>query len=774
MAATLVFVVAGGGFLAWRQARAMQTQALADWVQASAGQIQGRVRDLTVWVEGLGKDPRLWAALSQGEADREAQRLAEIVPAAVKVHLLPKAADRPELGFADLDLVRQAESGDPPPAVHGFGSPEAHLAVARAIRQENRVLGVILVGIRVDWLQALVPTPSRGAVALWQGNLQLAYRGDPKFQSQPPSGIVPIPNTLWQLKFWTSPPDWTVLGGNLALLGMALLGTFGLLGLIWRKCAQAIAQDCAALGGLVNDLLAGTVRGNYALSLHELKPLLERLLEAQRAARTRQTPPPQEIAPKPPEALPSEQKGRSQDQGRTAVAVPASLFRSEAIFGLAESLTPAVAYELGRALGSEAGALGEQRVAVGCDARPASGEVARALIEGLRASGRDVIDLGKVPAPLVDFAVHCLPVRSGVMVSGSHHPPPYTGLKVVLAQRPWGGEELKRLRQRLEAGDLAAGLGMLESWDLVADYIAAVLDDVQLARPLKVIVDCGGGVAGQVAPALLRALGCTVEESHTRGVLDPLAPGALERLRAKVQKDPEAELGLAFDGDGARLAVVDSAGNWVPPDQVLMLLAADVLSRQPGGDIVFDVECGRQLAGYIIQHGGRPVLAPSGDRSLWAKMAEVGAVLGGGGGGQLLFQERWLGVADAIYGAARLLEVLALEPIASAEIFSGLPKVLSTPQLRLALPEDQAEQIAHLLAASADKFFHDAKVQTLDGVRVDFAEGWGLVRPSHTVSALVFRFEADSPAALARIQARFREWFEVLELPQELPFAVGE
>jgi phosphomannomutase/phosphoglucomutase len=769
----LVLTAAGGDWLTWQQAKRVEVQRFESYVSACAAQIQTRAQELGAWVAGLAQDPHLLAVFSGQEVKAEEQRLARLIPAAVQVRILPLEENRwqADLSFADLDLVRRAEAENPPLAVHGLGSSAGYVAVARAIKgEEGGPLGVLLVGISLDWLAALLPTPASGALGLFQGNLRLVYRGDAALQALPPFAVVQIPHTAWQLKYWTAEAAGN-LWGNLALLALALAFISSLFWLTWRGFARALAQDQAVLFALVQDLFAGASCGNYSLKLVELEPLLIRLLHLQPP----QMPPAAEL-----ETPTAERQGSAETQlpkttpgkapASVSVPVPEAIFKAAEILGTTESLTPAVAYELGRAIGSEASALGEQGLVVGYDARPASQALARALSEGLRASGRDVIDLGKVPTPMLEFATHYLPVRSGVMVTGGPHPPQYNGIKLVLAQEPWWGDKLKYLRRRLEAGELSAGLGMLESRDLLADYIGAIIDDVQLARPLKVIVDCGSGVAVQTVPALLRTLGCTVEESHQREMLDPFAPRALERLCAKVQKDPEAELGLAFSGDGGRLAVIDSAGNWILPDRVSMLLAADVLVREPGADIVFDVECGRSLASYILQHGGRPVMAACGSCAIHAKMVEVGAAFGGGFGGQLVFRERWFGVADAIYGAARLVEVLASEPVESAEIFAGLPQAVATPQLRVAVAEDESAQILRVLVASADKFFHDAKITALDGVRVDFADGWGSVRASRSLPVLVFRFEADDAPALTRIQARFREWFEVLELTLELPF----
>lgn len=782
MLVTLILSSGGVYLLAWQKSKESESRAWAEYAQASVRQIQSRTQDLSAWLEGLARDPKLLEGLVSGSEVKAAeQRLARIVPAAVQVRILPRTDRWQEagylaLGFADLDLVHQAETGNPPPAVHGFGAPGRHVALARAIRWEDRVIGVILARVDFAWLQQALPTPSMGAIALYQGGLPLVYRGDTVFQALPPTGTVSIPGTLWQVKYWTPAPRWQAWMGSIFILTVALGLTYLMVWWVLRNYARAIEQDRNTLFTLANDLIAGTVQGDYPLALRELEPLLDRLLQLQRAglparASAGKAEPSPEAEPTPVSDIGMQEVRPAPARKTAKVSIPEVLFHFDDIRGHAgDTLTPAIAYELGRAIGSQAAEQGEQSVVVGRDARDSSDALAQAVIEGLRASGRDVIDLGKVPIPIVYFATHYLPVRSGVMVTGGHNPPQDNGFKIVIGQQPWSGEKLKQLQQRLHDGQFNTGRGMLESRDLLADYIGAVIDDVQIGRSLKAIVDCGAGVAAQVAPALLRTLGCEVEECHSPGMLDPLAPRALNRLIARVQKDKEAELGLAFDGDGDRLVVVDASGNLILPDRVLMLLASEVLSREPGGDIVFDVDCSRQLASYVIQHGGRPVVAPSGYYHIRAKMAEVEAVLGGGFSGQIVFQERWFGFADAIYGAARLLEILSAEPLASDEVFARLPQAVATPQLKVELAQAEPGRIMRLLSASADKFFQDARINPIDGVRVDFADGWGLVRASCCVPALVFRFEADDEQALARIQGRFREWFETLELALELPF----
>ncbi len=775
---SLLLAVAAVYFLSWRNLDQRQREQWADYAQAVVRQTEARSRDLQALVGALARDPRWPEILDSSDWEVEERRLAGMIPEFLWVRLLPPDLEEPtgRLSFADLDLIRQAAGEDPPPAVQGAAA-ERHLAVARAIRDGDRVLAVLLVALDPAWVRQGLPTPKRGALAITQGDLTLARRGDDALPAAEPGATIPIPGTRWQLRYWLPPAEpegiwWVVLAVLLALLPVSAL-----VYACRRWWKQAVAKDGATLLNLVNDLMNGTVASSYVTVVQELQPLIDRLLivsqsrhvrpearypvaEPETAKETAPAPEPLSagppVAPSPPSTL----------------TVPESVFTACHLRGDVETLTPEVFHALGRAIGSEVQAQGEQTVSVGRDRREGSEARAAALIEGLRASGCDVLDLGAVPTPLVSFACHYLTSRSGVMVTGGSAPAEHTGLKVVIAGELWHGDRLRQLHRRLQDQDLKSGMGSVESRDLLADYIGAVIDDVQIGRPMKVVVDAGAGVAGEVVPALLRTLGCEVAECRSETMLDPGVGNALERLCAQVRNDPEAELGLAFDGDGDRLAVVDARGRWVPADRVLMLLVADVLSREPGGDVVFDLECGRHLARHIVQHGGRPVVAPVGYCHLYAKAEASAAPLAGGFSGHLIFRERWFGIDDAIYGAARLLEILSAEPETSDEVFAQLPQNVSTPYLEVTLESGRIENAMKILQATADKFFDDAKVDMTSGVRTDFADGWGIVRPADGYDALRLRFEADDRKALERIQARFQEWFDTVELAVTLPDGV--
>lgn len=455
--------------------------------------------------------------------------------------------------------------------------------------------------------------------------------------------------------------------------------------------------------------------------------------------------------------------------------VQPAMFRAYDIRGVVgETLTPLIAHALGQAIGSEARARGERHVLVARDGRLSSPALCEALAQGLVEAGCRVTDLGLTPTPLLYFGTHVLEGRSGVMVTGSHNPPQYNGFKIVLAGETLSGEAIQALRWRIEEGRFTSGDGKIERHDLRDAYLDRILQDVHLGRRLKVVVDCGNGVAGLVAPDLLRALGCKVVElccevdgSFPHHHPDPSKPENLAGLIATVLREG-ADLGVAFDGDGDRLGVVDSAGGIIWPDRQMMLFAADVLSRLPGAEILYDVKCTRHLADEIRKRGGRPLMWKTGHSLIKAKMKETGAPLAGEMSGHIFFRERWYGFDDAIYACARLLEILAADSRPTAETFAALPDSVNTPEINVLLKEGENFTFVERLRELAR--FEDAEVTEIDGLRVDFADGFGLVRASNTTPSLVIRFEADSPQGLSRIQRRFREAMWEVRPDLDLPF----
>ncbi|WP_395667528.1 phosphomannomutase/phosphoglucomutase [Rhodoferax sp.] len=436
----------------------------------------------------------------------------------------------------------------------------------------------------------------------------------------------------------------------------------------------------------------------------------------------------------------------------------ASLFKAYDIRGIVPTnLTEDVALALGRAFGTLARAKGEHTVAVGRDGRLSGPMLVGALVRGLQEAGMAVIDVGMVTTPMLYFAAATL-CKSGIQVTGSHNPRDHNGFKMVMAGKAIYGEEIQALRSMMEAQgwSLQAG-GSCRVVDVLPAYRARIVGDIRLARPIKIVVDSGNGVAGASAPAILRAIGCEVQElySEVDGTFpnhhpDPSKPDNLRDLIAVLQRG-DAELGLAFDGDGDRLGIVTKDGSNIYPDRQMMLFAQDVLSRVPGGTIVFDVKCSQRLAPAIEAAGGKPLMFKTGHSLIKAKMREVDSPLGGEMSGHIFFKERWLGFDDGTYAGCRLLEIVSRSPDAGV-LLNALPTSFSTPELNVPCLEGQPHPLVAQLVAQA-RFDAPAVVNTIDGLRVDWPDGFGLVRASNTTPVLVLRFEGHTPAALERIQA---------------------
>jgi phosphomannomutase len=434
-----------------------------------------------------------------------------------------------------------------------------------------------------------------------------------------------------------------------------------------------------------------------------------------------------------------------------------SIFKAYDVRGIVPAtLNETVAEALGRAFGMMARKEGETAVAVGRDGRLSGPSLAAALVRGLQSAGVDVIDIGQSTTPMLYFAASTL-CASGIQVTGSHNPKDYNGFKMVLAGRAIYGEEIQALRQHMEDGAGAAATGgNVRNVNILAPYRDRIVQDVKLARPMKIVVDCGNGVAGASAPGIFRALGCEVIElfSEVDGNFpnhhpDPSKPENLKDLIAAISQHG-AELGLAFDGDGDRLGIITRGGNNIYPDRQLMLFARDVLSRVPGGTILFDVKCTQRLAPAIREAGGVPLMYKTGHSLIKAKMKEVGSPLGGEMSGHIFFKERWFGFDDGTYAGARLLEILSRAADPSA-VLDGLPTSFSTPELNVTCAEGEPHALVQQLVQRAS-FAAPAQVSTIDGVRVDWPDGFGLIRASNTTPVLVLRFEGQTQEALHRIE----------------------
>ena len=440
---------------------------------------------------------------------------------------------------------------------------------------------------------------------------------------------------------------------------------------------------------------------------------------------------------------------------------PKEIFKAYDIRGIVgRTLTAEITEAIGHAIGSEAVARKQQAIVIGYDGRLSGPDLSQALARGIQKSGIDVIDVGMVATPMTYFAAYELKTNSAVMVTGSHNPPDYNGLKMVLGGETLAGEAIQKLRERLENNDLSKGKGSYTQQDIAQRYMDRILSDVKLARPMKIIIDCGNGVPGAYAPALFRGLGCEVTElfcevdgNFPNHHPDPSQPKNLQDL-IKALKNSDAEIGLAFDGDGDRLGIVTKDGRIIFPDRQLMLFAADVLSRNPGAEIIFDVKSTRKLFGWIKERGGKPLLWKTGHSFIKAKMKETGALLAGEMSGHIFFKERWYGFDDGLYAGSRMLEYLSKQTDIN-QTLHGLPDTVNTPELNINMAEGEHYVLMNLLQKTA-KFTGADEVIKLDGLRVEYPDGFGLARPSNTTPVIVLRFEADTEIALKRIQEDFR------------------
>ena len=820
----LGLVVAGA--LLWIAHQSNQKHHAAElaqaWGQSQASAVEQALRQLAEDTQAAARDPQLLEALRSEQPERvqAAERELGYRDGVIDAHINLRGqarqnAGRPgPLNFAALDLLQRAENGTPP-------SPEAfrvgkqwllYSAVALRSSPQQPAEGTLLLVTSLDRFLATLPKlpAEAGQLRLVQqfsnSPVQLlAQRGGAGLESEAIN--LPSANPNWKLSFLpgaalstSALPPLLLLTAALAALGGLLLG----LQLVLSAQQRRLRDDVTHLGRMVQELSAGRTIKTPTLSLPALDALARSLvrlpLRATDTVTAKASAAPQPATRQPQsneyvdplyqdtdildiDILDEDQDwlGLDPKERETAMSapkapqLPASIFRAYDIRGVVgDTLTNDTAYWIGRAVGSQSLAQGEPNVSVGRDGRLSGPELVQHLIQGLVDSGCSVSDVGMVPTPVLYYAANVLAGKSGVMLTGSHNPPDYNGFKIVIAGDTLANEQIQALRQRIETNDLSEGVGQAEQVDVLESYFKRIRDDIALAKPLRVVVDCGNGVAGVIAPQLIESLGCKViplfcdvDGNFPNHHPDPGKLENLEDLIAKV-KSENADLGLAFDGDGDRVGVVTNAGTVVFPDRLLMLFAKDVVSRNPGADIIFDVKCTRRLTPLISGYGGRPVMWKTGHSLIKKKMKETGALLAGEMSGHIFFKERWYGFDDGIYSAVRLLEILSQDKRSAEQVFSAFPNDLSTPEINIKVTEESKFTIIDAL--HRDAHWGEANITTLDGVRVDYPKGWGLVRASNTTPVLVLRFEAESEEELKRIQEVFRAQLYTVAPDLTLPF----
>ena len=837
--AVLMILIAGVGVYWFSAAQIEQSkQDSLEAVTKSVGlAITAQVDMLTGLLEKMAQDAEVLAAVTSANTAQlttVAAKLEKHVPDVLKIRLLLPGVSElddktvPKMGYADLDMVRETFATDQSPSIQGDNGPDRHLAITRRIMQNDKVVGVILASLNYGFINKTVQAAELkdGHLELKQATLVLGSAGQAGSAGLGDDEQIKVANTSWELHYrladGVSPAELTVIVAMIVIpVLLALLAFF----MGYRKLSNLLTQDMGTVVKAYKDLMTNKLKGTYPVRLTEMNAVISTLVQFKRvldnqddfvaednsdsdlemsgffaepvnfldaedadAPKASKTPtlskdidvklaaekvPPAkaEIVEKTvPDAfeMPLSEK-KTTDNG--------AIFRAYDIRGIVgKTLTKEAVYDIGRALGTQAKEQGCKTVVVGRDGRISSPMLTETLSSGIISTGLNVLDIGMAPTPVLYFVAKHTEGRSGVMITGSHNPADYNGVKMVINGETLAGEKIQQLKTCISNQAYATGKpGSIEhNTQFSNEYIGLISEDIHIAKPMSVVLDCGNGVAGTLGPVLLRTLGCEVLElfceidgNFPNHHPDPSKPENMSELIATV-KHYKADIGIAFDGDGDRLGVVDSHGKIIWPDRQMMLFAKDVLAGKPGAEVIYDVKCSRHLTEQITKYGGRPTLWKTGHSLMKAKLKETGAKLAGEMSGHIFFNDRWFGFDDALYAASRLIEILSRDSRSSAEVFADFPDSVNTPELNIALEE--GENFAFIDSLFAAAKFPDGKITTIDGMRVDFKDGWGLVRASNTTPSLVLRFEADSEAVLHKIQDQFKVQLKKIKHDIELPF----
>jgi phosphomannomutase/phosphoglucomutase len=772
--------------------------------------ISGQINALERVLNKMSEDPAVIAALTSRDKAQlavAAANLEKYFPDIMKFRLLlPGISDvdkdtSPRMGFADLEMVKETFNNAQLPSILG-DNPDRHLAMTQQVFNSNKVIGVILASIKPDLVDKIIKKNQVNGVAIEvkQDKIALGIIGGELDKAGLKTAQLPVAGTGWQLNYWYSGSA-NLTNSIFFTLLIALPVFLCLLAFFsgHRRLSVWLSQDVSTIMKAFKDVMGNNSQSNYPIKLSEMDVVIPTLIQFKRVLDSTDL-----ILPENEEfelngffgESSADEKSekvinndpisinKKQPVAQTPAPAPEkksagfdSIFRAYDIRGIVnKSLTDKHVYDIGLAIGSMASKKGIKTIVLARDGRTSSPTLADAMARGLVATGRDVMDIGMVPSPVLYFVAQHIEGRSGVMITGSHNPAEYNGIKIVLGGETLAGEQIQQIKQIIDAQifSLSSPGEISQNNDFIDEYIGIITEDIRLDRPMKVAMDCGNGVTGKLGPILLKALGCEVVELFTDidGTFpnhhpDPSKPENMADLIGAV-KFYNADVGVAFDGDGDRLGVVDSGGKIIWADRQMMLFAKDVLANKPGSEIIYDVKCSRQLGFQIKKFGGRGTMWKTGHSYMKAKLKETGAKLAGELSGHIFFNDRWFGFDDAMYAAARLLEILARDSRSSAEVFADFPDCINTPELIVNMAE--GENFTFIKALTAAAKFNNAKLTTVDGLRVDFAEGWGLVRASNTTPSLVLRFEADTHDAMIEIQDQFRTLMIKIKPDIVLPF----
>jgi phosphomannomutase/phosphoglucomutase len=751
-----LLALGAAAWFGWQGVQASKVESLGE----RAGQVRAevalelgeRLKDATARLDATRSRIALATALGRGDTQTANDLVTDRWEGveAVEWHApgLDAAYEDPTaFGFGKLGILELAlqQNSTQAAVVKDAGGPR--LGLAAPVVEDGKVLALVYVRLPLSALVEPLQSAALdgGYLALRQGQHTVLEQGDIELAKMAEVGAVAIP------------------GSQLRVVAAAPAGDSGL-----GAGVSYLLAVLAALVGVVLVLLPRlsglSIRRKSAETEEAEQPTLAQLKEAGALEPAAAAAAPVTKASVPAAAAPR-------------AVLDRSIFRAYDIRGVVgKTLDVETARLIGQAIGSVMQQQDARTIVVGRDGRLSSPQMAEALIDGLRRAGREVIDIGEAPTPVVYFGAYHLRAGSCVSVTGSHNPPDYNGFKIVIEGETLAGDAIQKLYERIAENRLhtADSQGLVSRRDISDDYIQRIAGDIQIERKLRVVVDCGSGIAGAIAPRLLEAIGadveplfCEVDGTFPHHHPDPSDPHNLQDL-VNVVKRVDADLGLAFDGDGDRLGVVTKSGEMIYPDRLLMLFAADVLERNPGACVIYDVKCTGHLAMHILRHGGSPLMWKTGHSLIKAKMRETEAELAGEMSGHFFFRERWYGFDDGIYAAARLLEILSSRGETPQEVFDTLPKGVSTPELKIEVEEGQ--QYAFIEKFLAQAKFEGARIATIDGLRADWPDGWGLVRASNTTPVLVLRFDAKDTEALERIKEAFRRQLLAVDPGLSLPF----
>lgn len=830
----VVIVLTAGLYLGQQdplRAMANQRQTVANAVtKNTALKFTNQVESYTYTLAGLARDPaiiELFSLKNLQALEHRALEIKAIFPKVLRVRLLPPTTSQPDktsephFTYSCLDLLNQSRKDQSKTHVemHEIEGKQQHIDIMQAVTSRGVVVGFIQLAIDHslldDWTKKVA---GESSLEIYQKiddgkNYLISKAGSGRKQGTHAS--IDIPGTHWQAETWAPfvESDSAFNLGMVFALVMGIVLSGAVVFVLRQLLHEELTSDLDKYLMLVTGTLKGIKKHQFDFSLSEFKLAAshvsnlqfdqnnfdrERDSEGKKNAKSTQSSLPEsdpmflsknsiQLEELDDSSVMDELDSIASTNSTNTVEeqatppenlplLPEEIFKAYDIRGIVgETLTVENIVFIGQAIGTEAKNRGLDSMVFARDGRLSGPELGKALVTGMMAAGLKVIDIGMLPTPALYYAAAELTNGTGVMLTGSHNPPNYNGIKMVLGGETLSGDTIQTLRQLIVTGKLVAAEGSYSNEQVLDKYIARITSDITLKRKMKIVVDCGNGVAGAVAPQLFAELGCDitplfceVDGNFPNHHPDPSQPENLSDLIAEVKKQ-NADLGIAFDGDGDRIGVVSGDGKVIWPDRLMMLFAKDVLSRNPGANIIYDIKCSSNLRTVIEEEGGKPLMWKTGHSLIKAKMKETKALLAGEMSGHIFFKERWYGFDDALYSAARLLEIMSAQLRQPRVVFSNLPDSVNTPELKINMQEGENFKFMEKLTAQASSFT-DAEVTLIDGIRVDYANGWGLVRASNTTPCLVIRFEGKNKKAMADVQKKFREVLTGIQSDIKLPF----